>query len=125
MTHKIADAHNNEAGLATVSPQPVSPGILFPRRFFSVDRTPYNDGSPFTRWIYSMIPPETYAALLSTFGLTTALYNDVTVSVVGDDRTTFANYNGRIIKPEPDKDVRYRKGFYRDVMFLIVELVAI
>ena len=125
MPYSIADTHDNSAGLATVNPQPVCPGLLWPKRIVTAGRIPIDDGFALTRWIYSMIPPETYVALLSTFGLTTALYNDVTVSIISEDRTTFVNYNGRIIKPESDKDIRYRNGFYRDVKFIITKLIPI
>jgi hypothetical protein len=122
--YRIADGHNNAAGLADVTPQPASTGLLYPRRVVALDGTVYDDGAPYVVWRYTdAIPPDVYSSLLTQLGLASAIYNLVTVRTVSNAaRTTWANYNATIVRPS---DPKFRMGKDRDVEFLIKMLVAL
>ena len=123
MTYKIAAAHDNAAGLTTVTPQPACEGIQYPRMIRAASGKVYPDGQAYCEWRYGPELDETvYNSLLTQFGLTSVWFAEVTVATVSSaDRVTFSNYNGRIIRPQ----VQYSKGFYRNVVFLVSELEAI
>jgi len=127
MTYQIATGHDNAAGLADVTPQPASPGILYPRRVYAASGDVYEDGTPYTLWGYKdILPADEYAALLTAFGLASAVSALVTVrTVAGEDRTTFANYNARVIKPRNGDTAKFANGFWHDVVFVIRELEAL
>lgn len=125
--YQIADGFDNEAGFTTVDPQPACEGLLYPSRRLMIDGTPIDKGLPFVVWRYkgspTALPADVYAGLLTLFGLTgSTIYNDVTIKTMIDPaRTTWTNYNGRIIRPER---VQYENGFYRNIDFLIIGLTA-
>jgi hypothetical protein len=125
-SYQIVDGYNNAGTLATFSPQPASPGILYPRRDIAVSGHEYVNGQPYTFWQYKgIIPASQYDALLTLFGLSnTVVSNEVTVKTMTDpDRTTWANYNAIIVLPVNGQDVTYERGFWRDAKFK-VKLVA-
>jgi hypothetical protein len=123
MTYRLADGHDNEAGFVTVSLQPKSPGLLYPRRIVAASGAVYDDGAPFTYWIFSSLTPDQYSALLTEFGLASAITNEVTIRTTGLTRD-FANYNGTIIRPQTGRDAKFDMAFFEDVRFLIKFLVA-
>jgi hypothetical protein len=117
-TYQIADGYDNEAGFSNVSPQPAATGLYYPKRVWAADGTPKDKGSPFVIWRFKKeIPEDVYSSLLTQFGLASAISNEVTIRTVNDAaRTTWANYNGIIIRPLNPK---YERGFYRDIEFMI------
>lgn len=122
-TYQWADGNNNAAGLTDLSPQPSTFNIHYPLRVYGGDGTPKNKGSAFAILRYHKELTETqYNSLLTQLGLSSALFNPGTVKLIGEDRTTWANYNGTVIKPH---NPTYERGFYRDVEFIINELVAL
>lgn len=123
MTYQIADGHNNAAGLANVTTQPACEGIRYPRETIAANGDVFEDGAPFVEWRYGPeLHEDTYAALLTQFGLSSAKTNEVTVRTTQSaNRDTFANYNGLIVRPQP----LYRRGFYRDVVFVVKMLEAL
>lgn len=124
MPYQIADGHDNAAGLATIDPQPASEGLQYPKRRVAGDGTEYNDGSAFTIWRYRGVLSTTqYSALLTAFGLSSALTNEVTVRTLhGAARTTYSNYNATIVKPF---NPRFERGFWRDIEFRVIKLEAL
>lgn len=122
-TYQVAQGHDNVAGLTDVTPQPASPGLLYPREIVAADGTVYEDGAAYTRWAFEpLISAAQYSALLSQFGLTSARSAQVTVRTVTDAaRTTWDTYNATIVRPA---DAQYRRGFWRDVVFVIKGLEA-
>jgi hypothetical protein len=120
-SYQIVDGYDNTSLLATFSPQPASPGLLYPRRIISVGGHEYDDGQPYTFWVYKgVIPASEYDALLVTFGLATQVSNEVTITTMVDtDRATWNNYNAIIVRPKNGDEATYEKGFWRDVKFKI------
>jgi hypothetical protein len=123
----IADTFNNTAGYAVITPQPFCPGILYPRRIIAVSGAEYNDGAPYTYFQFKgSLTPAQYNTILTAFGLSTALSNDVTVALLVDAlRATYIDYNGTIFKPVNGQDVRFELGRWWDATFKIKGLVAI
>lgn len=125
MAYQIADGHNNAGGLVDITPQPACEGVRYPVHVMGGDGTPKNKGAAFAIFRYSGELNESsdqFTSLLTQFGLSSALFNDVTVSIINEDRATFTNYNGRIIKPF---NTEYKKAYYRDIEFVIINLEAI
>lgn len=127
MTYQIASGHDNAGGLVTVTPQPASPGILYPRRIYAASGAVYEDGTPYTLWVYSdILTADQYDALLTAFGLTAAVSALVTVRTIsGEDRTTYTTYNARIVRPRNGDTAKYANGFWHDVVFVIREMEAL
>lgn len=126
MPYQIADNYNNAAGLVDISPQPASPGILYPREVVAVSGVVYDDGAPYTMFVYKGVMSNTqYNSLLTQFGLTSARTNEVTVRLLLDDRITYANYNAIVVKPRNGVDAKYRNGFWHDVTFRVKQLEAV
>lgn len=124
--YKLATEHDNAEELLTVDPQPMSPGILYPERRYAADGSAHDHGTVYTVWQYSILTPAQYTALLTAFGLASAVSALVTVATVDDvARTTWSNYNARIVKPEHGKTAQFRRGFWRDVQFMLRELEAL
>ena len=122
MTYQWADEFDNTAGLADVSPQPQSEGVLDSVVVYAISGEAYPDGVQYAVWRYSMVTPDQLATLYTALGLTTAYYNEGTVKTnAGGNRTTFTNYNAIVLKPLNPK---FKFGFYRDVEF-IVRLVEV
>lgn len=123
-SYQIASGHNNAAGLTALDPQPASDGILDGVRIEALSGAVYADGAPYTIWRYPGLLSETqYGSLLTQTGLATARYAEVTVKTnASADRATWTNYNAIIVKPF---NPRYRKGFYRDVEFIVKMLETV
>ena len=118
--YKIADGHNNTAGLTAVDPQPASYGIHYPRRVYATSGAVYPDGIAFTEWRYDeAISAEEYDSLLTQFGLDSAETNDVTIYTSDEHGRDFVNKNGTIIRPE---NPVYRLGVYERLIFLVRDL---
>jgi len=117
-SYQIAAAFDNAAGLTALDPQPSSDGVLDASRVTAVSGKVYADGTPYTIWRYAKEITETqYASLLTQMGLTSVVSLKVTVKTnAGGNRATWSNYNAIIVKPEAPK---YRKGFYRDIEFVV------
>jgi len=70
----------------------------------------YRDGEPFARLRFNAVDGPTLDKLYAAFGLTSADYAAVTVSLpTNKARTTWADYNGQAVKPldEPWQIIRY------------------
>ncbi len=122
--YMVADGHDvAEESLNLVDPQPRSEGIKPTRRTFGADGTVYDEGR-YVELEFSMLPDvTTYQAVLTAFGINSALTNDVTVAI-RDETFSFVRMNGTAVRPEPGRDVRWREYFPRDVVILIRDLEA-
>jgi len=120
MTYQVADGSDNEGSYVDLNPQPSCEGIRYPLRVISANNTPKDKGARFAILVYEgEITADQYTNVLSQLGLTSAIYNDITLSLPDEDRTTFSNYNGRVFKP---LNPVYKKGFYRDIEFFVRKL---
>jgi hypothetical protein len=120
-TYQIADGHDQAGSLAAIIPQPKSPGVQQAKRVFAASAV-YDTGVTFCLWVFTALTEAEYTSLLSQCGLSSAVTNEVTIKTTEtDDRTTWTDYNGLIIKPFNPK---FDAGYYRDVEFMIRELVA-
>jgi len=124
--YQYAPGHNNAEGLVALDPQPMSPGLLYPLRIYAASGEVYDHGSAYTIWRYNFLTPAQYAALLSALGLASAVTAPITATTITDAaRTTWANYNARIVRPAHGTQAQFRRGFWRDVEFVLRELEAL
>jgi len=123
-SYRVSDGHDVALELLTVlDPQPHSEGIKPTRRSFGGDGVPVDEGE-YVELLYSMVPSATeYQTILNTFGVQSAISNQVTVYVRSE---TFAwvRMNGLAIRPQPGQDVRWSNYFPRDVVVLVRDLEA-
>jgi hypothetical protein len=121
MPYQIVDGHDNTGTLADVTIQPKSPGVLATRRTTGGDGTVYEDGL-YVVWEYTNLSDSQWDTLITEFGLDGVYTNDVTIRTKKNDDRSFVNYNGTIVKPEQDQDVRRTNYMYRDAQFIIINL---
>lgn len=120
---KIAQNHNNAAGLARFDTDPwvarVNPGIFR----ISLSLKVYQDGdqSVELRWL-PKVPNSVKTDALSKCGLTSAVYANVTIRLPSNkDRSSYANYNGIATYLQEDEYERRGSGF----TILVFNLTAI
>lgn len=124
MDYKIADGHDNTAGLTLISVQPYCPPIEYPRIVRAVSQKVYEDGYPFTWFRYGNLQVAQYTSLLTEFGLASATYNNVTVTLPGNDRVA-VNYNARIIHVKSKEYRDFANHIYTYAYFKLITLDAI
>ena len=122
--YMVADNFNvAEGSLAAVSPQPTSQGIRPGRRTWGADGTPL-DESKYCELNFSMVEDVTaYQALLTAFGVNSALTNEVTVGI-RDETFAFVRKNAVAIRPEIGRDVSWERFFPRDITILLRDIAT-
>lgn len=127
MASQIAIGHDNEAGFVTVDPQPACPlGIQNAIYVETISGIPYPDGDEFTVWEFENLTPTQYTTLLAAMGLTSAASSvsaEVTISTISHDRTTYANYNARVVHKKGE-DTEFSGWLYTRARFLFKKLAA-
>ena len=124
MARQAADTFNNAAGLAdiTADDQGMSTaGLQYPRYINCADGSVKPDGAPFEVLEYTNQTAAEYTAILTAFGLTTAIgnaSNEITYRTPGADRSTYANYNA-IVVHRKGVDATFEDGRYTRVTFTI------
>jgi hypothetical protein len=125
---KLAIGNDQAGSLVTVSPEPTFSGILHPERLSVANHAVYLNGTPFIRVSYGYLTAAAWTALLAAAGLTSYESRDITARILESDFSTWANYNGTIIKPDMS-DLYYFAGIWRsrsgDITFIIQDLVAL
>ena len=125
MTYKVADGHNVALeSLTTVAPQPASEGIKPTRRTHSASGAVLDEGR-YIELQFNIVGGVTaYQALLDLFGVKTAVTNQVTV-YVRDETFAWVRMNGTAVRPEPGRDVQWRRFFPRNITILVRDLTAV
>lgn len=125
--YKIAPGHDNADGFVTLNPQPASPGLLYAERRFAANGAVYDHGAAHTLWIYDgILTPAQYSAVLTDCGLISVVSALVTIYTLTDAaRATWTTYNARIVRPFNGADARFKRGFWRDVTFILRELEVV
>jgi len=120
MPYQYAQNNNNAAGLATIDPQPATPGPDTRIRRYATGGAVYADGVILNEFRFDRITPTQYKSLLTTFGLSsTTIYKACTVRVTvngtqsgGCVERDFANYNATIVLPVEGQTLEFSGGFY-------------
>jgi len=107
--------------LTTLSPQPRSTGIQTTRRSYGADSTVLDEGRFVELEFDFSEDPTAYGALLTLFGINSALYAAVTV-YVRDEKFAFVRMNGVAIRPQPAKEVTWERFFPRNITILVRDL---
>lgn len=97
---------------------------MYPDRLAALNGTEYDDGYSYTIWVYNVLTPTERNTLDSTFGVDTAVTNEVTIKTVLVDQT-FANYNGIVARPINGREARLRDGLWHNVQYRIKHLEAL
>ena len=107
--------------LTVLSPQPTSEGIKPTRRSFGADST-ILDEAKYVELVWSLLPSvTTYQAILTLFGVNSALYANVTV-YVRSGVFSYVRMNGVAVQPQPGNDIRWQNSFPRQVTILVRDL---
>ncbi len=127
MSYAGATGHNNAAGLVTFSPQPACNGIAYPVRRHVGSGLVLVDGAAMATLVFNVLQVSEYSVIMAALGLSMTDVSDesglVTVSLPGPDRVTFSNYNGTVFHNR--LDTKFEDHLYRDVKFLLTDLVAL
>jgi hypothetical protein len=127
MAYQVATGHDNEAGFVTLSPQPKSQGIEYPR-WVQAASALYPDGAPFVVWEFEQLTRAQYNTIILAFGLTHSpddVESLVTIRSIGYDRSTWANWNGTVVhRRGPNQDTEFSMGIYRRATFTIKKLIT-
>jgi hypothetical protein len=123
-TYRVAVGADVALGsLADMTPQPRSTGIQYTRRTYAADDSVYEEG-PFVELEWDYIEsPTAYVTLLTQFSLHDSLTNIVTV-YVRNDQFTFVRMNGKAVRPEMGRELRWDKFFPRNLTILVKNLTT-
>lgn len=125
MTYQIADGYNNAGGLADISIQPATNGLRAGRRIVAGNGQVIEDGFYTTELVYGYLTATQYTTLLSEFGLSGVVANEVTIRLPQNDGRAFANYNAIIIKPDMPSEARFERSKYLNIRFIVRRIAAI
>lgn len=118
-TYQVADGHDNEAGYANLTTQPACEGVRYAREVFVQSGQVYRTGERYARLKNNVMTASEFTTALTEWGVASAETNDITVTLPGDDRA-MDNWNGTVVRPYPE----FKDGLYRDVEWLVKQLVA-
>lgn len=126
MLTEVAIGNNNSGGLQTVIVQPDYDGLQYPRETYSGSGVVYVDGKPFLDMRFpDYVSADDWVAILSQFGLSSAKTALITIRVLGPDKETGTNYNGRVIRPEYGQVTRWEMCWYKAPRLRVYRLEAL
>jgi hypothetical protein len=105
--------------LTVLDPQPASDGLQFSVRDIAVSGLQYDTGQMYCQFVWSMLEPEDYTALLTVMGLTVVASRKMTMRVLMPDRLTVQVMNGYLTKPAKP---HYELGMWYDMVFTATHL---
>lgn len=117
---KIAQGHNNAAGLAAFTLEPWLPRIIPGIYSVSLSEVVFEDANRSADLIWGpKVPNSIKVSVLSACGLTSAVYATVTARLPSNkNRTTYSNYNAVAWYDEEDEFERRGSGFRIRLLFL-------
>ncbi|GIV82095.1 MAG: hypothetical protein KatS3mg051_1449 [Anaerolineae bacterium] len=120
MAFQVAQGHDNVAGLVDVVVEPRHSGILYPRVIIAASGQKYYDGQPYAEWRWDYLRKATYQDLLTQLGLSDAVISaPVTVRLLKNDFTTWANYNATAFLPDMGTQIEYRLGKFLNIVVVL------
>ncbi len=126
MPFQIAPGNDNEAGLTDVQPQPRHSGLLYPRVIVAADGSKYYDGQPYAEWRWDYLTKTAYEVLLDQMGLSEAMPSaPVTVRLLLNDFTTFANFNATACLPDMGQQIEQVRGKFLNIVLVLRQLEAL
>lgn len=129
MAFKLASGHDNTAGHTTLTMPIHSTGLLYPRHMVAISGIVYATGAPYSVWTIQHLTVAQYQAILTAAGIS-AVYsdsNEVTVSDIIPDRSTYADYNATIVHMS-DKDMQWaghHDRWIQQATFTFIKLEAL
>jgi hypothetical protein len=127
MPYQLATGWDNETNFVTVTPPPFCPlGIQFAAYVEAISGIAYPEGDMFTVWEFEKLTEAQYESILTLMGLTaaaTSVSAPVTIQTVTHDRSTFANYNARVVHKKGE-DTEFADHLFRFARFRFKNLVV-
>jgi hypothetical protein len=120
--HKVKTGHNQAlVDLVDVVPQPGSRGLQYAVRDYAADMTVYEQ-VPYLEWVWTVLPTGTiYVALLTQFGLHSAVTSEVTVYTRGAN-FAWTRYNAIAVRPALGEDAEWDRYMLRNIRILLKDL---
>lgn len=110
--------------LVAINPQPSSGGIKATQRTYGTSGKAHEMGE-YAELVWSVVEtPTQYASILSQFGLTSVLENQVTV-YIRNSAFAYARYNAIAVRPQLGVDGNWDNYFLRGVVIVLRNLVAL
>lgn len=120
--YQFADTWDNAAALATITPQPSSPGILYGDYDISALRLSVPQGEAYTILTFTSITPTDFAALNTFFGVSRTTRSNRGTFRLRDDDGSFFNQNGTILYPQNPGQMKRNLAFWKNVQYYVVGL---
>lgn len=120
--YQFATGFDNVSALATITPQPASPGILYGEYTPSPLGQSFPQGRAFTILVYSSLEPASFAALNTFFGLSRTTRAVRGTFRLRDDDGSFFNQNGIIVYPENPNQMKRGLAFWKPVQYYVIGL---
>lgn len=122
--YQVAVNHDNEAGLAEVTPQPRNPAdFQYIEVLDAADGSVIPQGKPYVELYFSVLLYEEYTSVLTQFGLSETTFNANVTVKLHENGGTWGNYNG-IASHRPGKR-RSSAGWWEDFVITVSRLTAI
>lgn len=122
MGYKVAVGHNVAlVSLAEIVPNPRTSGLQATERSYSANGGVY-DSARFVEFEWNIIGSVTaYQALLTQFGVNSALFADVTI-YARYSQLAWVRLNGIAVRPESQRDMKLELSFPRNVVLLVKDI---
>lgn len=117
MTYKIALGEVDPTTAVIVDPQPKSGGITDGVEHVAGDGSTYIDGYLQAEWHYTLLTPEQYSSLLTTFDLVSNTSRTVTLVMPRNQDRAEEQYYGRVKRPQHPSEGEFVFGYWRNVVF--------
>lgn len=109
--------------LTVLDPQPRSIGVQPTRRTYSASGQVF-DEALYVELLWDYLDdPTAYQAMLTSFGVNSAKFANVTV-YVRDATYNFVRYNGVAVQPETGRHVIWRDYFPRQITMIVKDLTV-
>lgn len=125
MAYLVATGHSVAlVSLVAMVPQPTGGGVMPVQRNQSASGAVHEIGKwAELKWnVHNN--PAMYLALLTQFGLHSALTSSVTV-YIRNEFFAFARYNATAVRPQMGTDVEWNNSFPRDISIILKNLVGL
>jgi hypothetical protein len=122
MTQYLVGIGSDASTFATPDPQPRSPTIRPNRRTIAADLTVFEDGTPHAEWRWDFLTTSQLATLYTQMGLSGGTPSALVTIQTRDEDNTFVLRNATAVRPETEKDKRWDRGKWRNVIFRFLDL---
>ncbi len=121
-SYQFANAWDNVAGLADISPQPSTNGIQYGEYEASSLGIAVPQGRAFIILEFDILIPDDFAALNTFFGVSRTTRSNAGTFRLRDDSGAWINQNGYILYPNNPAQMKRTLAFWKPVQYPVIGL---